>query len=460
MTTSQTAARPARVRMRLGYATVWRWHFYAGLFCIPFVLWLACTGAMYLFKPQIDAWIDRPFAHLPMHGPAAPPSAQLHAALAAVPGAMLDGYELPLAADGATQVLVGKGRELFRVYVHPQTSEVLQVLPEDSRFTRLLFNLHGELLLGNKGSMLVELAASWAIVMILTGLYLWWPRQGGGLGGLVYPRLRLQGRPWWRDLHAVVGFWVAAFTLFLLVSGLPWAKSWGSMLREVREWSAGMAIHQDWSTGSEDEAAARHAKHQARRFQHGGTHGKALGHEALEALDRLAPAASALGLAAPALLVPPDMPGGHWVARSDAQNRPLRETVELDATTGRIVSRTTFAQQPFIDRLVGYGVAIHEGQMFGWFNQALGVFTAVGLVTVSVSGLVLWWRRRPPGRLGAPPRRAGYRPSASLTLLMVALGLVLPLLGLSMLSVLALDRWVFPHLGPLARFLGLGASAV
>jgi uncharacterized iron-regulated membrane protein len=26
------------------YGAVWRWHFYAGLFCIPFILWLACTG--------------------------------------------------------------------------------------------------------------------------------------------------------------------------------------------------------------------------------------------------------------------------------------------------------------------------------------------------------------------------------------------------------------------------------
>ena len=38
------------------YRTIWRWHFYAGLFCIPFVLWLALTGSIYLFKPQVEAW--------------------------------------------------------------------------------------------------------------------------------------------------------------------------------------------------------------------------------------------------------------------------------------------------------------------------------------------------------------------------------------------------------------------
>src|SRR3546814_7791072 len=69
----------------------------------------------------------------------------------------------------------------------------------------MIFRLHGELLLGLGGSMLVELAASWAIVMLISGLYLWWPRDASGIAGIVYPRLRRGGRVFWRDLHAVVG---------------------------------------------------------------------------------------------------------------------------------------------------------------------------------------------------------------------------------------------------------------
>ncbi len=42
------------------YRAIWRWHFYAGIFCIPLVIWLSCTGSIYLFRPQIERWIDRP----------------------------------------------------------------------------------------------------------------------------------------------------------------------------------------------------------------------------------------------------------------------------------------------------------------------------------------------------------------------------------------------------------------
>ena len=36
------------------YRTVWRWHFYAGLFVLPFMISLAVTGALYLFRDEFD----------------------------------------------------------------------------------------------------------------------------------------------------------------------------------------------------------------------------------------------------------------------------------------------------------------------------------------------------------------------------------------------------------------------
>jgi uncharacterized iron-regulated membrane protein len=109
---------------------------------------------------------------------------------------------------------------LIRVFVNPATLQVLGVVRENDRFMKVIFYLHGELLLGSGGSMLVELAASWTILMLVTGLYLWWPRSGR-LGGTLYPRLRQGKRIFWRDLHAVTGVWISTFALLLLLSGLP-----------------------------------------------------------------------------------------------------------------------------------------------------------------------------------------------------------------------------------------------
>jgi uncharacterized iron-regulated membrane protein len=93
-----------------------------------------------------------------------------------------------------------------------------------------------------------------------------------------------------------------------------------------------------------------------------------------------------------------------WVVKSDTQNRPRRVTIIYDAMTGEQISREGIAQKHPIDRIVAYGVAWHEGALFGWVNQVVGVVTAAMLVMLCVSGAVMWWRRRPDGALGAPPR--------------------------------------------------------
>ena len=66
-----------------------------------------------------------------------------------------------------------------------------------------------------------------------------------------------KSRLFWRDLHAVTGFWISFFTLFLLLSGLPWAKSWGGLLKEVRHIGSGKVVQQDWTTGRTSELAER-----------------------------------------------------------------------------------------------------------------------------------------------------------------------------------------------------------
>ncbi len=50
----------------MSYNTVWRWHFYAGLFCIPFIILLSIIGAIYLFKPQYEAFQNSDYNNLPV----------------------------------------------------------------------------------------------------------------------------------------------------------------------------------------------------------------------------------------------------------------------------------------------------------------------------------------------------------------------------------------------------------
>lgn len=434
------------------YNTVWRWHFYAGLFCIPFVVWLSLTGTIYLWRPQIEALLDRPYDRLPIAGARFSPDAQVGAALKAVPGSTLHQYVLPEHAGQAVRVIVSAAGGDRRVYVDPHTLAILKVIKEDDQLLNVVSRLHGELLAGTWGSYLVEIAACWAAVMLLTGLYLWWPRGRKGLAGVLYPRLRGGRRLFWRDIHAVAGIWVSVFALGLILTGLPWASAWGTYLSEIREVTGTAQGPVDWTIGGKAPAKADpmlgpHAGHQ------GMAHAEVPVHAG--ELARVIATIGPLELASPVLLAPPSRTGAPWTASSNAADRPRRADVEVDGASGRIVGRVDFADRHWIDRLIGYGIAVHEGALFGILNQLLGTITALLLVILAVSGAVLWWRRRPTGLLGAPLPLTRPQFRTALVAAIVALGVFMPLFGMTLLLVLAVELVVLRRQPALQRWLGL-----
>jgi uncharacterized iron-regulated membrane protein len=176
---------------------------------------------------------------------------------------------------------------------------------------------------------------------------------------------------------------------------------------------------------------------------------------AYEPLDRMVASAVPLNLAYPVLIMPPMAPSIDWTAKSDAQNRTLRAVVTLDPNSGAVLKRENFSQRSLIDRMVGVGVAAHEGQLFGLANQLIELLTAMGLVTLSASAVVLWWRRRNVGVLGAPVPMRKPRFSFGLAALIVAFGLYLPMLGLSLIAVLLIEKFVLRRIRPAERWLGL-----
>jgi uncharacterized iron-regulated membrane protein len=434
-------------RARL-YRTIWRWHFYAGLFVIPLILILSITGAIYLFKPQIDRWEERAFAGPPLdHWVSA--ESQVTRALKAFPGATFDSYRLPERPSDAALVQLDIGSDNMRdVFVSPQ-GQILGSLDSDWRITNVVFKLHGELLLGTKGAWAVELAGSWAIVMILTGLFLWWP-AGRGAAGVIWPRLRHGKRAIWRDLHAVTGFWVSGLALVLLVTGLPWANLWGQAFAAVRAEFGWVKGPTDWVVAGAQTRAAH---------DHSLMHGIAMPAPHVP-LSAIVAKAEAMRLDFPVLIRPPGARSSEapqidaWTVKSDTQNRPRRVTVLFDAATGQQLSRATFADQHPIDRAVGYGVAWHEGQLFGWINQLIGLLTAAALITLSLSGFIMWRRRKPEGRLGAPPAQRHPARIGGVAMIIAGLTTMLPMLALSLIALLVIDQMILPRLPKFKTWLG------
>jgi uncharacterized iron-regulated membrane protein len=434
---SEPTTRPDSRSAGALYRTLWRWHFYAGVLCVPVLISLAITGAIYLFKPDLDRARAAEHADLGAEGPRASANAQIALARGALPNALFIEYRVPETATGAPVITVLSEGVRHAVTVDPWRQQVISVHDLDNELMETVRSLHGELLSGDAGSIVVELAGSWAIVLILTGLYLAWPAESRGLAGVLWPRPARSGtsaRARWREWHGVIGFWVSLLVLFLLITGLPWSMVWGGAFKEVRAW-AGTMGEPTWTSGRSAEI---------RVWQR-----KAL--EDVDLPDTLVDAARELAFASPATLAPQPNSEGAWSLASDHPDRMQRETALLDPATGAVLARRGFSDQGLLDRAIGIGISAHEGALFGRANQALGLMAALGTLALSVSGIVMWLKRRPQGVLGAPPALAGRRLFPALVL---GLACVLPLIALSLVMLWLLEQ-AFRRLPPVARWLGM-----
>jgi uncharacterized iron-regulated membrane protein len=447
------------------YAAIWRWHFYAGVLCLSLVFWLAVTGSIYIFRQDIERWLDRPYESLRYEGARQAPSAEVAAAVRAVPASAFSRYELPATPTGAAQIVVSRGDKLIRLYVHPKTLRPLKVEDDDQRIMELVFNLHGNLLLGDKGSIVVEIAASWAIVMLVTGIYLWYPRHVSNLGGVLYPRLGRRGRVFWRDLHAVSGIWISTITLFMLLSGLPWTTSWGTYLSWARSLSPLTSARPPpltsaiptWPTGVGQEltrraAADKEARAEARFDPTSPT--------AYKGIDRIVSTAWRLNIPRPVWILPPQIDGGDWLVSSQTQARLLRIRYTISPRSGAVTSVQNFSGQNIVDKVVGIAVAAHEGHLLGRLNQAILLLNASGLILLTVCAIKLWWQRRPNGVLGAPIPMSEPRFSPLVAAVIGVLAILLPLFGASLIVVLVIEFAILRRLPRVAKWLGLRSHSV
>lgn len=74
---------------------------------------------------------------------------------------------------------------------------------------------------------------------------------------------------------------------------------------------------------------------------------------------------------------------------------------------------------------------------------------------MSVSGLAMWWKRRPAGafRLAAPPMPADMPLWKGAVLITLFLSLALPMVGLTVLAVLLFDIALVARIPALKRFM-------
>lgn len=488
MTTTETSTRHADVAV---LRRIWRLHFWVGLFAAPVLVVLACSGLVILYSQPLDALLNQHLLVVEPGPQTVPLDAQIATATQHVgTDSTLEAVTPPDRRDSSTRVdfVASDARaypqaeaNVIQVFVDPYTGQYLGqrnqlsgVLGWANQLHRMFGNDGPRVQLPSLGHLInpsaypepsipvglgnlwMELTATWILVLLASGVYLWWPRAIEAAKPLFTVQWRHGGRVRWRDVHALTGVVVAAILIGYIVSGMTWTRYWGENWRAVTATvtpSTGIDAPSTPATLGDYDRLGRRIAWAATddpiyASQPGTAGVKRLSYNDIDRItkdEHMLPGYS---------IFPPSdstvdgstVYGSYTVVNRWPQRLSEQRTLYLNQFTGATIANATAAQDGALSRLTSFGIAMHMGNQFGWLTRIVATAACLGVLLSVATGLLMWWKRRPAGRSGLPgPASEVTRAStpkkamAAVAVVSVALGLLYPIFGVSLLVVLVVE---------------------
>jgi uncharacterized iron-regulated membrane protein len=479
------------------WRALWRTHFFAGLVIAPALLWFAFTGLIILYTDPVDEALNGDVMTVRVGDEEVPLDAQLATIQDENPDWELASVTPGRRPDRANAFTMTDDQGVNRVvYVDQYTGSITGVITSDTGLVAFANRTHGSFLprqytmpipsltgmIGDGpafidvevGEVIVEIVAGWGLVLAITGIYLWWPRQGTRKR-LFIPRFTEGGRPMWRDLHASGGTVLSVGLVFFVVTGLPWATFWGNEFSTLAskitpntenfwEYSGPASnipkvgdltrfgVTVPWATANDSIPTSDDDGH--------GGHHHSSDEGSETATPRPAPAetvgleaayraAQAEGMKPGFSITPPvdtvvddgsTAYGAYVVINPWPSSLGEQGALYLDQFTAKTLGTSDSSTWGGIQRITEFGVQTHMGTQFGLINRILLTSICVLVVWNVVTAVVMWSRRRRSGTLGAPRKPVDERTQRSVGVFQLILSLIYPLWGASLLLVLAAQR--------------------
>ncbi|PLY06465.1 MAG: PepSY domain-containing protein [Arcobacter sp.] len=450
------------------YKAVWRWHFYAGLLVTPFLWILAITGMAMMFLGYINGRDgERITVHVPAQAVTKSLLEQSNIVLDSHPGSsLLEWIKAPENNRVNVFRIKEKSGQQLMIAINPYTGNIESDWLRRQGWYDLADNIHSDLLLGKSGDIILEISAGFGIVLLISGLYLLWPRNRNIRLSLI-PNLSLKGHEFWKELHATLGVYLWAFFLLFLLSGMSWTGIWGGKI--VQAWSTFPA--QKWDKiplSNKTHASLNYSSSEGMPWaieqtllpasgSKEGTTGTLKGENVtIDSIERLA---QRIGFDGRYRISFPKGEQGVWTINQDTMNADssnpfVDKTVHVDRYTGRVLAKVSFDDYSIAGKVMAVSIPLHMGLVTVW-NLIINTIICLGIMILSMTGVIMWWKRRPSNsgfRLCAPsaPTRLPHWKNAMLV--MLAVSLLFPLVGVTLVAILLLDTLLLSRVLILKRF--------
>jgi uncharacterized iron-regulated membrane protein len=205
-------------------------HLWLGLASGLVVFIMATTACFWVFQQEIrdmtETYRQVEARNLPM----IPPSQVYGIAAAEIPGRHIHSVNYGSGSEALEVLFYEPDPEFYQaLFLDPYSGEVLHHKDFEADFFHFMLDGHMYLWLPHEiGKQVTGYATLIFVVMLISGIILWWPKNKKALP----QRLKMQWKPttrWKRknyDLHNILGFYASAIALVIAITGLVWSFTW------------------------------------------------------------------------------------------------------------------------------------------------------------------------------------------------------------------------------------------
>ncbi|MEX0300264.1 MAG: PepSY-associated TM helix domain-containing protein [Kordiimonas sp.] len=396
---------------------LWKWHIIAGLITVPVMILLSITGIIYLFKADYEDAIYNEVKVVEQQGERLSYE-QLLVSAQVASDKKISKLVLPKTETEAIQFVSGQRAQTRTIYVNPYTGTITGEIVAANTLMMTIRKLHGELLLGKGGTLFVELVASWFVVLIITGLYVWWPAKDFKLRGFFTIRTKNGRRLFYRDLHAVLGFWLSLFMLIILAGAMPWTDVFGSQLKWVQK-QTDTGYPTTWRNSRGLQSDISSTAHSL-------------------SIDEMVAVAILQNLEGQTTLTLP--PKTINVFTVSNKSRLLRDQYvrHFDQYSGELVRAHDWGDVGILMDARQVAMRLHQGE-YGSLSWWTVLIVSLLFTISSAAGLISYLIRKPVGRWGIPEVPEKWQLSSALVGIVLGLGVLFPMFGGSLVLLFLLD---------------------
>lgn len=355
-------------------------HLYLGLSAGALFVLAGITGSILVYYVEIDSWLNPEIRAVASD--ARPSSYEdVFRALQQSAPERIGAWRIEVTESGGAipvrfykpSETAGHGFSPLMAWVDPETLEVVRSTFWGDYAMTWIYDLHFRLLLGPAGATIMGIAGMVLLVLMLSGVYLWWPARGKWLSGLtVKARTSPQRRIY--DIHKVTGVYGLAVLLVLVLTGvvLSLPGTVRPLLDRMSPLHAPSAVSQ-WAPGADRIAVDMAVRIAQARF----------------------PGAELAWIETPA------GPNGTFRINLWQEGEPSRRfprtNVWIDPSSGHILDVRDGRNDSAGDTLLAWMHPLHSGEAFGTAGRLLILLSGILPVLLFATGLVRW-RQKQAGR--------------------------------------------------------------